>query len=260
MKYFAVAPQPPPRDEPVYRDPCAPNPCGPYSTCRAVGDSHSCSCLPTYIGSPPNCRPECRINSECSSNLACIREKCKDPCPGSCGFNANCNVLNHIPNCVCYDGYGGDPFVGCNPKPPPEPVQPDEPICDCGPNTRCDDGVCSCLPEYFGDPHQGCRPECVLNSDCSRDKACIRNKCKDPCPGTCGVNAICDVINHIPNCHCPPGTSGNAFIECRPYQGSFYTDDALISNIYFYPLLRSYCSYKPLFAFSLRSKQSMQRN
>jgi hypothetical protein len=41
----------------------------------------------------------------------------------------------------------------------------------------------------------------------------------DPCPGTCGQNALCDVYNHIPMCRCPQGMNGNAFIECLTYQG-----------------------------------------
>lgn len=102
----------------------------------------------------------------------------------------------------------------------PEPVVRDP--CNpspCGPNAQCNDGVCSCLPEYQGDPYRGCRPECVLNSDCPRDKACVRNKCVDPCPGTCGQNAECNVVNHIPMCNCPPHYTGNAFISCRPVPG-----------------------------------------
>jgi len=199
-------------------DPCIPSPCGPYSECRRIGNSPSCSCIQGYFGSPPNCRPECTINSECPSNLACIREKCRDPCPGSCGANAQCSVFNHVPVCTCIEGYIGDPFSSCYPKPPPPP----EPVADdpcnpspCGPNAQCRDGVCTCLPEYQGDPYVGCRPECVINSECPRNRACIRNKCQDPCPGTCGENAICDVVNHVPVCSCPPGMTGNAFIACR---------------------------------------------
>lgn len=94
----------------------------------------------------------------------------------------------------------------CNPSP-------------CGANAVCRDGVCSCLPEYQGDPYSSCRPECILNSDCPRNRACIRNKCKDPCPGTCGQDAICTVLNHIPICSCPTGMAGNPFVECRPQQG-----------------------------------------
>lgn len=65
----------------------------------------------------------------------------------------------------------------------------------------------------------GCRPECVLSTDCPRDKACVRQKCVDPCPGTCGTNARCEVVNHIPMCSCPERYSGNPFVDCRPYQG-----------------------------------------
>lgn len=96
-----------------------PSPCGPYAECRDIGGTPSCSCLANYIGSPPNCRPECIINSDCSSNTACMREKCRDPCPGSCGANAQCNVIIHTPTCTCPEGYTGDPFNQCYPKPPP---------------------------------------------------------------------------------------------------------------------------------------------
>lgn len=96
----------------------------------------------------------------------------------------------------------------CNPSP-------------CGSNAKCSNGLCTCVIEYQGDPYLGCTPECILSSDCSREKACIRNKCIDPCPGTCGQNAICDVINHVPMCSCPNGLMGNAFLECRPIKSMY---------------------------------------
>lgn len=95
-------------------NPCIPSPCGPYSQCKVVGESPACSCLPNYIGVAPNCRPECSINAECPGNLACQNEKCVDPCPGSCGFNAECSVANHVALCNCIRGYTGDPFSGCS--------------------------------------------------------------------------------------------------------------------------------------------------
>lgn len=94
-------------------NPCQPTPCGPYSQCKVSGGSPSCSCLPEYIGVPPNCRPECVSNSECASHLACINQKCKDPCPGICGINAECHVVSHTPQCVCSSGFTGDPFRQC---------------------------------------------------------------------------------------------------------------------------------------------------
>lgn len=105
-----------PLNEPT--NPCVPSPCGPNSKCEVYGTSSSCACLPNYYGSPPNCRPECTISSDCPSNKACIRNRCVDPCPGSCGLNAICNVRNHIPVCNCYEGYTGNPFTNCYPNPP----------------------------------------------------------------------------------------------------------------------------------------------
>lgn len=98
------------------------------------------------------------------------------------------------------------PLNPCNPSP-------------CGANAVCKErnnvGSCSCLPEYFGDPYTGCRPECVQNSECDRSKACVNNKCKDPCPGVCGINAECIVQNHAPSCNCISGYTGNPAESCH---------------------------------------------
>lgn len=96
-------------------NPCIPSPCGQNSECKVINESPACSCLPTYIGQPPNCRPECSINSECPANRACMNQKCIDPCPGSCGINTQCTVINHTPSCTCDNQYTGDPFQGCVP-------------------------------------------------------------------------------------------------------------------------------------------------
>lgn len=96
-----------------YVNPCSPSPCGSNSQCREVNEQAVCSCLPTYVGSPPNCRPECVVSSECARDKACISQKCSDPCPGTCGTNANCRVNNHSPICTCRNEYTGDPFTRC---------------------------------------------------------------------------------------------------------------------------------------------------
>lgn len=102
---------------PTYVNPCQPSPCGPNSQCREVNNQAVCSCLPTYVGSPPGCRPECVVSSECSYDKACSNQKCVDPCPNTCGQNAKCRVNNHSPICYCMDGYTGDPFSRCYPQP-----------------------------------------------------------------------------------------------------------------------------------------------
>jgi hypothetical protein len=94
-------------------DPCNPSPCGPYSQCRNVNGQGVCSCLPTYIGSPPTCRPECVASSECPQNRVCANQKCVDPCPAPCGVNTRCDVINRSPICSCRQGFTGDPFSRC---------------------------------------------------------------------------------------------------------------------------------------------------
>lgn len=74
------------------------------------------------------------------------------------------------------------------------------------------------------------------------DKACINHKCKDPCPGVCGtskynwalafskklyycyisllkfcvvfVDAICNVVNHLPTCVCDRGEFKLLLFSC----------------------------------------------
>lgn len=212
------------------RDPCVPSPCGPNSQCRAVDTTPVCTCLPNYIGRAPNCRPECTSNSECPGYLACVNERCKDPCPGSCGNFATCTTVKHRPICRCVEQYSGDPFTGCTPIAilrEPEILMPCSPS-PCGINAICQErngaGSCSCIPEYFGDPYVECRPECVMNSDCAKNRACVNQKCRDPCPGVCGLNAECSVVNHAPTCMCLPGYTGNPSLSCHEIPRSNYSD------------------------------------
>lgn len=104
---------------PTPTSPCTPSPCGTNAVCREQNGAGSCSCLPEYIGNPyEGCRPECVHNTDCPSNKACMRNKCQDPCPGTCGQNADCQVVNHLPTCTCRPGYTGDPFRYCSIQPP----------------------------------------------------------------------------------------------------------------------------------------------
>lgn len=102
-------------------NPCSPSPCGLNAVCREKNGLAACSCLPDFVGRAPNCRPECTLNAECPAHLACVSQRCRDPCPGSCGVSATCSVANHSPVCVCDVGYSGDPFSVCYPKPSKSP-------------------------------------------------------------------------------------------------------------------------------------------
>ena len=106
----------PPRTEVI--DPCNPSPCGSNAICQRRNNAAACQCIPEYFGDPyVACRPECVVNSDCPSNKACQRNKCIDPCPGTCGINARCQVKNHLATCTCFEGYIGDPFTACRQKP-----------------------------------------------------------------------------------------------------------------------------------------------
>lgn len=99
----------------------------------------------------------------------------------------------------------------CNPSP-------------CGPNSRCqsfnNQAVCTCIPGFIGNP-PACRPECIVNTDCALNEACINMKCGNPCLGACGISARCQVLNHNPICICPPVFTGDPFIRCVPRRRFF---------------------------------------
>ena len=74
-----------------------------------------------------------------------------------------------------------------------------------------------------------CRPECIRNSECPSNQACIQKKCRYPCEGVCGVGAQCTVTDHIPICTCPKGLSGDPFVKCLVAPGTNYL---IISRFY----------------------------
>jgi hypothetical protein len=96
-------------------DVCSPSPCGPHSNCRVVNGHAVCACQPGCIGHPPNCRLECTQSIECAADMACVNQKCVNPCPGTCTIGARCRVINHQPRCDCQHGYTGDGFKRCYP-------------------------------------------------------------------------------------------------------------------------------------------------
>ena len=101
---------------------------------------------------------------------------------------------------------------------PVEVIQPCNPS-PCGRNADCTElrgaASCRCIRDYIGNPYIECKPECVVNAECPRDKACLNQHCRDPCPGVCGAHATCSVANHAPQCRCDPGYEGDAFVACR---------------------------------------------
>lgn len=99
---------------PELTNPCYPSPCGDNAICREQNGAGSCTCKPDYFGDPyVACRPECTTDSDCLTTEACRNLKCRDPCPGVCGINAECHPIYHKPSCTCLPGHTGDPFRLC---------------------------------------------------------------------------------------------------------------------------------------------------
>lgn len=220
-------------------NPCLSSPCGPNAECRISGQGYACDCLPDFIGSPPQCRPECVSNSDCANDLACINRRCQNPCvPNICGLNAACHVVSHSAICECVPEFYGDPFVQCSRRENIIQLQEAYNPCDpspCGPNAMCREqnyvGVCQCIDQYQGNPYDGCRPECVLSSDCPTTRACVRNRCEDPCAGTCGSHAACQVVNHLPACTCEYGYTGDSYRYCALIQHERESNESFASSL-----------------------------
>lgn len=199
-------------------NPCIPNPCGQNSECFERNNQAICSCLLGYIGAPPSCRPECLFNSECSQQMACFNKNCVDPCIGVCGEGSECRVVNHNPVCMCQEGYIGNPLIQCTLR---RHIEENIDRCNpspCGPNSQCsivnDRVKCSCFVGFEGNP-PSCHPECSVSVDCPSNKICQNMKCVNPCPGSCGLNAICSVSSHVMSCICEPGFNGNPYSHCE---------------------------------------------
>lgn len=75
-----------------------------------------------------------------------------------------------------------------------------------------------------------------MNQECPYNKACIQEKCQNPCTKSCGLNAKCDVVNHTPFCTCEPGYEGDAFISCTRIPPSKFN----IHTLYNFILLDSH--------------------
>lgn len=188
-------------------------------------------------------RPDCVVDEECPSWLACIDQECEDPC--NCGPNADCRVVNHRPQCLCRPGYEGNGFVECTLS----EYLAGRPLIVIGCFLRDFSSLqiisCHCL--FCLDPERSCRPwfsltillslppgpvgepsfkECQTDGDCPSKMACFDGRCDDPClvVKPCGVNAKCEVIDTLPyrtmTCECLPGFIGNAYVECSPRKGN----------------------------------------
>merc|ERR1711892_961288 len=237
-------------------DPCN---CAVNANCIVRSHRARCQCYEGYQGDPyntgcfpiPEPKPECTVDADCPSRLACLNEVCRNPSTTltPCGQNAECTVQNTLPQrtmvCMCIPGYVGDADIACNLPPRPEPGCKsnsecgDREICrdrncinpcivanPCATNAVCDvrqhSVTCNCPSGFTGDPFSNCyaiepRPECTADPDCPQDQACINENCLNPCLNSerpCGRGAECLVEFHQARCVCSAGLQGNPLVAC----------------------------------------------
>ena len=230
-------------------DPCIyEDPCSPSAECVNIDHEPKCRCPAGFTGDPkircvPIYEPECRIDSDCPSQQACLNEQCANPCTTlqPCHESAMCKVIDTEPLrtmiCICPDGMVVEEGGVCELVPPIKPVcevDPECPTdkacingfckdpCQCGANANCEivehHPVCSCKLGYEGDPEIGCYEiGCYGRDDCPTTHACRNAQCVPVCgPNNepCGEEAVCQGVNHEAICLCPPGSRGNPRTQC----------------------------------------------
>ena len=191
-----------------------------------------------------SCTVGCKDDEDCAGSVACVNERCIDPCivNNPCGENARCSYINGLYECQCEIGYKGDPYDGCaNVECFDNSQCSDDRHClntlcrdpckdvNCVQNAKCavtnHIASCRCSIGFIGDPKRFCHKPtvvCQRDQDCPNLEACIGEKCEDACSKLqpCGKNAECSVLDKksvvIMACTCPEGFDGDAKTACRP--------------------------------------------
>ena len=156
--------------------------------------------------------PECRVDRDCPSQLACISETCQNPCTvnNPCSSSQKCVVIDSQPSrsvaCICPEG------------------------AVFGSNGICTQGIKCCMlvtyyfikwVDSFSTNNSlflvQVRPQCVVNEDCPNTDICQLGNCINACRATtCGENAVCSSSNHRAECSCVKGFKGDPSTACRP--------------------------------------------
>ncbi len=237
----------------------------PFSSCQECSTAE-CACLPPSKFIDGNCvLANCSIYKPCPTGAECVKlrdgqtycscpqgyhtlrdGRCEDidECQLSnnqrvCAFGALCVNRPGKFECVCPEGYRGDPYNGVCSLAARIECERDT---DCRANEKCvQPGECECPPPFFVDTtdNNKCKSPCErfpcgLNSLCTPSDPprcmCRQGFIGDPLRGCadvnecdrnpCGSGALC--INEIGGfkCECPPGTAGDPFRGCIPVGGS----------------------------------------
>lgn len=56
--------------------------------------------------------------------------------------------------------------------------------------------------------------QCNRDVDCPSNESCRSGSCTSPCTNSCGQNTSCRVVNHLANCQCLSGYTGDPYVGC----------------------------------------------
>ncbi|TRY80586.1 hypothetical protein TCAL_11630, partial [Tigriopus californicus] len=213
-----VTPPPPGliSDDGTSYNPCSiTDACGPNAECTPRANEPLCTCPRGFSGIPRDGIPDpahgcvrtpekCTVKYDvdsCSNGQSCVRELCLPQCEldTECSLGERCVNGNCIKICF-YDAHclAGEfcEKSGLNST---------NGVClaGCQRDTNCPFGQICISDELRG---KRCEEGCHFNNDCGMNHACINGSCDDPCADfdECGSNALCEVINHVATCKCPP--------------------------------------------------------
>lgn len=204
--------------------------CGPRAAC----DSGHCVCPPGFSGDPADltkgCQSpgQCTNDGDCENSEICLQygkgsRKCVDACSKlQCGPNALCVSNDHRSNCICADGYNGNPsdlYAGCQPEQRVVKQGTCETNGDCKPGFVCamdNSGTKSCVDPCYTvvcGSHESCKIDKAGNPVCNCKDSFVWNpvssSCEKPSIPDCTRDDEC---HHIASC--TPDVLG--VLKCAP--------------------------------------------
>lgn len=197
----------------VCRPVCDSDSCASTAICEGHKHQPVCTCRPGTNGNPylecteirhltTPTEPECRVDADCPSQLACFNQHCENPCakPNICAAEQTCSVFDSLPLRTV--------------------------MCKC-PIDTITDNTGHCVPVAHD------QPQCRLDEECPDSDKCVSGTCRLACSvEQCGVNAQCQSTKHRAVCSCAAGYEGNPRFEC--------SSSNLFILFFFFPMFHIY--------------------
>ena len=220
---------------------CRNNPCATGASCTASNHREICTCnYPLQGDGYVSCteiripdEPECRVDQDCQTKLACIDKSCQNPCRvnNPCTGEQTCVVKDTLPTrtvaCVCPEG---TVFSGRGSCQRGNDFFPFFMLYNISLKTlfkiSSDQKSISKFELYA---LVEVKAECYVDDDCATSDICNKGSCVDACRlSHCGSNAICEAGYHSAKCVCLPGFTGDPRTACNKCKLGFHTIEVFV--------------------------------